>query len=50
MEGGSPCRMSIIRYGNVALSNLRKAPVALSNLRKGPVAGHLVLEKAVSPC
>ena len=29
--------MSIIRNGNVALSNLRKAPVALSNLRNIPV-------------
>ena len=32
--GGSPCRMSIIRNGHVALSNLRKPGVALSNLRK----------------
>ena len=37
-DGGSPCRMSIIRNGNVALSNLRKAPVTLSILRKAPVA------------
>ena len=32
--GGSPCRMSIIRNGNVALSILRKGRVALSILRK----------------
>ena len=36
--GGSPCRMSIIRNSNVALSNLRYLPVTLSNLRKPPVA------------
>ena len=36
--GGSPCRMSIISNGNVAVSILRKAPVALSILRKAPVA------------
>ena len=36
--GGSRCRMSIIRNGNVALSNLRNIPVALSNLRNIPVA------------
>ena len=36
--GGPPCRMSIIRNGNVALSNLRKPHVALSILRKPPVA------------
>ena len=29
-DGGSPCRMSIIRNGNDALSNLRKGCVALS--------------------
>ena len=33
--GGSPCRMSIIRDGNVVLSILRKGRVTLSNLRKG---------------
>ena len=33
--GGSPCRMSIIRNGNVALSILRNGNVALSNLRNG---------------
>ena len=38
MGGGSRCRMSIIRNGNVALSNLRNIPVALSNLRNSPVA------------
>ena len=58
--GGSPCRMSIIRngnvalsiirFGNVALSNLRKAPAALLNLRKAPVTYHYSLKKAVSPC
>ena len=36
--GGGPCRMSIIRNSNVALSNLRYPPVALSILRKPPVA------------
>ena len=36
--GGSPCRMSIIRNGNVALSNVRKGCVNLSNFRKGHVA------------
>ena len=30
MGGGSRCRMSIIRKGNVALSNLRNTTVALS--------------------
>ena len=45
VDGGSPCRMSIIRNGNVALSNLRKAPVTLSILRKAPVA-LLILRKA----
>ena len=45
---GSPCRMSIIRNANVALSNfrkgcvplliLRKSRVTLSILRNGPVA------------
>ena len=38
VDGGSPCRMSIIRNGNVALSNLRNTPVAMSNLRNIPVA------------
>ena len=38
VDGGSRCRMSIIRNANVALSNLRKAPVTLSILRKAPVA------------
>ena len=38
VDGGSPCRMSIIRNGNVALPNLRKPHVALSNLRKPHVA------------
>ena len=38
VDGGSRCRMSIIRKGNVALSNLRNSPVALSNLRNSPVA------------
>ena len=38
VDGGSRCRMSIIRNCNVALSNLRKAPLTLSNLRKAPVA------------
>ena len=32
------CRMSIIRNGNVALSNLGKAAVTLSILIKAPVA------------
>ena len=36
--GGSPCRMSLIRTGNVALSNLRKPHVAMSILRKCHVA------------
>ena len=36
VDGGSRCRMSIIRNGNVALSNLRNTPVALSNLKKHP--------------
>ena len=36
--GGSPCRMSIIRNGNVALSILRKCHVILSILRKHHVA------------
>ena len=36
--GGFRCRMSIIRKGNVALSNLRNSPVALSNSRNSPVA------------
>ena len=35
--GGSRCRMSIIRSGNVALSNLRNGCVALSILRNGRV-------------
>ena len=35
---GSSCRMSIIRNGNVTLSNLRKAIVTLSNSRKAPVS------------
>ena len=35
--GGSPCRMSSIRNGNVALSNLRKGCMVVSNLRKGVV-------------
>ena len=30
VDGGSLCRKSIIRNGNVALSNLRKRHVALS--------------------
>ena len=50
VNGGPPCRMTIIRNGNVALSNLRKAPVTLSNLRKAPVACHYGLERAMSPC
>ena len=48
--GGSPCRMSIIRNGNVALSNLRKPCVALSILGKCCVACRLSLKRAVSPC
>ena len=36
--GGSRCRMSIIRKGNVLLSNLRNSPVALSNSRNSHVA------------
>ena len=39
MGGGvPPCRMSIIKNGNVALSILRKRHVALSILRKLHVA------------
>ena len=38
--GGSRCCMSIIRNGNVALSNLRNTPVAMSNLRNTPVTCH----------
>ena len=34
----SQCRMSLIRYDNVALANLRKGRVVLSILRKGCVA------------
>ena len=34
LDGGSPCRMSSIKYGNVAMSNLRKGRVAMSILRK----------------
>ena len=34
VDGGSRCRMSIIRKGNVALSNLRNIPVALSKFKK----------------
>ena len=37
VDGGSRCRMLIIRKGNVALSNFRNTPVALSNLRYTPV-------------
>ena len=39
MDGGSPCRMSFIRNGNVALSNLRKPHVILCRpvkFKKGP--------------
>ena len=36
--GGSPCRISIIRNDNVALSNLRKPHVALSNKKINYVA------------
>ena len=32
--GGSPCRMSIMRNGNVTLSNLRKPRVTLSIFEK----------------
>ena len=35
VDGGSPCRMSIKRNGNVALSNLRKGCGALSILKSG---------------
>ena len=38
--GGFPCRMSIIRNGNVALPILRKCCVALSNFKKA--LGHPV--------
>ena len=31
VDGGSRCRMLIIRNGNVALLNLRNTPVALSS-------------------
>ena len=41
--GGSPCRMSIIRNGNVTLSTLRKRHVAMSILRKCHVTCHLGL-------
>ena len=34
VDGGSLCRMSFIRNGYVALSNLRKRHVALSNLER----------------
>ena len=43
--GRSPCHMSIIRHGNVALSILRKSCVALSILRKSPIA-LLILTKS----
>ena len=58
--GMVPCRMSILRNGNVALSNLRKPHVAMSNLRtphvamsilrKYRVACPLGLKRAVSRC
>ena len=43
---GPPCRMSIIRNGNVTLSNLRKPRVTLLILRKHCVA--LAILKKVS--
>ena len=36
--GGSRCRMSIIRNGNVALSNLRTPPLSHVRPKKGSVA------------
>ena len=38
--GGSPCRMSIIRNGNVTLLNLRNLHVAMSISRKCHVPCH----------
>ena len=49
LMGGPPCRMSIIRNGNVALSNLRKPHVTLSILRKSHVALS-ILRKCYVPC
>ena len=40
VDGGSPCRMSIIRNGYVTHSILRKPHVTLSNLKKPHVACH----------
>ena len=37
--------MSVVRKGNVALSNLRNSPVALSNLRNSPARMSLRPEK-----
>ena len=45
MDWGSPCRMSIIRNGIVALSNLRKPYVGLSNSRTPHVAMSILKER-----
>ena len=47
--GGSRFRMSIIRNGNVALSNLRKRHVAMSNLRTWHVPCHYLFTPPPPP-
>ena len=46
--GGSRFHMSILRNGNVALSNLGNAPVTLSILRNGHVACHYLFNVHVA--
>ena len=57
--GGSPCRMSILRNGNVTLSNLRNPHVAMSV--SSPLSLYFsipcrmslrprISERAISPC
>ena len=50
LDGGSPCRMSIIRNGYVALSNLRKHHVTMSILRKCHVPCRYLFKAPVTCC
>ena len=47
-DGGSQCRMSILRKSNVTLSNLRNGHVTLSNLRNCHVPCHYLLKTHVA--
>ena len=49
LDRGSPCRLSILRNANVAVSVVYLWPCHMSNLRNDPVSCR-IQEKDVSPC